>query len=123
VVLSPDEVARLLDAAPGLKYKAALSVAYGAGLRVSEVVALKVSDIDSKRMIIRVEQCKGRKDRYVMLSPHLLDSRRVVRSFAGDAGSADHNRPTGFVIPLIASYTSLQQTSATDRRRQNPHSV
>jgi integrase len=56
VVLGPDEVARLLDAAPGLKYKAALSVAYGAGLRVSEVVALKVSDIDSKRMVIRVEQ-------------------------------------------------------------------
>ena len=65
VVLSPEEVARLLDAAPGLKYKAALSVAYGAGLRASEVVSLKVSDIDSKRMIIRVEQGKGRKDRYV----------------------------------------------------------
>lgn len=69
VVLSPEEVARLLDAAPTLKYKAALSVAYGAGLRVSEVVALKVSDIDSQRMVIRVEQGKGRKDRYVMLSP------------------------------------------------------
>ncbi len=53
VVLSPEEVARLLDAAPALKYKAALSVAYGAGLRVSEVVALKVGDIDSKRMVIR----------------------------------------------------------------------
>jgi integrase/recombinase XerD len=56
VVLSPEEVARLLDAAPGLKYKAALSVAYGAGLHAAEVVSLKVSDIDSKRMIIRVEQ-------------------------------------------------------------------
>jgi integrase/recombinase XerD len=72
VVLSPEEVARLLDAAPSLKYKTALSVAYGAGLRASEVVALKVSDIDSQRMVIRVEQGKGRKDRYVMLSPHLL---------------------------------------------------
>src|SRR6476620_8435849 len=72
VVLSPEEVARLLDAAPGLKYKAALSVAYGAGLRANEVVSLKISDIDSERMIIRVEQGKGRKDRYVMLSPHLL---------------------------------------------------
>jgi site-specific recombinase XerD len=70
VVLSPEEVARFLDAAPGLKYKAALSVAYGAGLRVSEVVALKVSDIDSERMVIRIEQGKGHKDRYVMLSPH-----------------------------------------------------
>ena len=68
---------RLLDAAPGLKYKAALSVAYGAGLRVSEVVTLKVSDIDSKRMVIRVEQGKGRKDRYVMLSPHLLELLRA----------------------------------------------
>jgi integrase/recombinase XerD len=77
VVLSPGEVARFLDAAPGLKYKAALSVAYGAGLRAAEVVALKVSDIDSKRMVIRVEQGKGRKDRYVMLSPHLLDLLRA----------------------------------------------
>ncbi len=68
VVLSPEEVARLLDAAPGLKYKAALSVAYGAGLRAGEVVSLKVSDIDSKRMLIRVEQGKGGKDRYVMLA-------------------------------------------------------
>lgn len=79
VVLSPPEVARLLDCAPGpgLKYKAALSVAYGAGLRASEVVCLKVTDIDSERMMIRVEQGKGRKDRYVMLSPHLLDLLRA----------------------------------------------
>jgi integrase/recombinase XerD len=68
VVLSPEEVARLLEAAPGLKYKAALSVAYAAGLRASELVSLKVCDIDSARMVIRVEQGKGRKDRYVMLS-------------------------------------------------------
>jgi integrase/recombinase XerD len=73
VVLSPEEVARFLEAAPGVKYKAALSVAYGAGLRVSEVVALKVSDIDSKRMMLRVEQGKGRRDRHAMLSPLLLD--------------------------------------------------
>jgi integrase/recombinase XerD len=59
VVLSPEEVARLLEAAPSLKYKAALSVAYGAGLRASEVVSLKVSDIDSARMLIRVEQGKS----------------------------------------------------------------
>ena len=77
VVLSVKEVARLLAAAPGLKYKAALSVAYGAGLRAAEVVSLKVSDIDSERMIIRVEQGKGGKDRYVMLSPHLLDLPRI----------------------------------------------
>lgn len=83
VILSLEEVARLLEAAPGLKYKAALSVAYGAGLRVSEVVSLKVTDIDSSRMLIRVEQGKGRKDRYVMLSECLLqllrDWWRVMR--------------------------------------------
>src|SRR5437660_6880423 len=62
-VLSGEEVLRLLEAAPGPKHKAALSVAYGAGLRAMEVVALKVSDIDSKRMMLRVEQGKGRKDR------------------------------------------------------------
>ena len=59
VVLSPEEVARLLNAAPGLKYKAALSIAYGAGLRASEIISLKLSDIDSARMVIRVEQGKS----------------------------------------------------------------
>jgi integrase/recombinase XerD len=73
VVLNQEEVIRLLEAAPGLKYKAAFGVAYGAGLRVSEVVALKVSDIDSQRMTLRVEQGKGQRDRYVMLSPQLLE--------------------------------------------------
>jgi site-specific recombinase XerD len=73
VVLNQEEVVRFLEAAPGIKYKAAFGVAYGAGLRVSEVAALKVSDIDSQRMTLRVEQGKGRKDRYVMLSPQLLE--------------------------------------------------
>jgi integrase/recombinase XerD len=90
VVLSPEEVARLLDAAPGLKYKAALSVAYGAGLRASEVVSLKIGDIDSQRMVIRVEQGKGRKDRYVMLSPHLLELLRAWWKAA---------RPQGWLFP------------------------
>ena len=73
VVLNPEEVVRLLEAAPGPKYKAAFAAAYGAGLRVSEVSSLKVSDIDSKRMLLRVEQGKGRKDRHAMLSPQLLE--------------------------------------------------
>jgi integrase/recombinase XerD len=73
VVLSPEEVALLLAHAPGLKYRAALSIAYGCGLRVSEIVNLKVTDIDSARMLIRVEQGKGRKGRFAMLSPDLLD--------------------------------------------------
>jgi site-specific recombinase XerD len=90
VVLSPEEVARLLNAAPGLKYKAALSVAYGAGLRAAEVVSLKVSDIDSGRMIIRVEQGKGRKDRNVMLSASLLE---LLRAWWRAA------RPQGWLFP------------------------
>ncbi|MFG1294877.1 tyrosine-type recombinase/integrase [Xanthobacter variabilis] len=73
VVLSTEEVALLLAHAPNLKSRAALSLAYGRGLRVSEVAHLKVADIDSARMLIRVEQGKGRKDRYVMLAPDLLD--------------------------------------------------
>ncbi len=77
VVLSPEEVTRLLDAAPGLKYRAALSLAYGAGLRASEVVSLKVSDIDSARKVIRIEQGKGSKDRYATLAPSLVDLLRV----------------------------------------------
>lgn len=73
VVLSPDEVARLLNAATNPKHKTALAVAYGAGLRVSEVAALKVCDIDSQRMTLRIEQGKGSKDRFAMLSPALLN--------------------------------------------------
>ena len=70
-VLSVDEVARLLQAAPNIKYKAALGVAYGAGLRASEVTHLKVDDIDSQRMLIRVEQGKGRKDRNAIVDDAL----------------------------------------------------
>ena len=77
VVLSPEEVARLIAAAGKPEYRAALSVAYGAGLRASEVVGLKTTDIDSRRMTLRVEQGKGHKDRYAMLSPVLLDTLRT----------------------------------------------
>lgn len=77
VVLSRDEAARLIAAAGNPKYQAALSVAYGAGLRASEVVGLKVGDIDSQRMTLRVDQGKGRKDRYAMLSPVLLERLRM----------------------------------------------
>jgi site-specific recombinase XerD len=83
-------VARFLEAAPGIKYKAAFSVAYGAGLRVSEVAALKVCDIDSKRMMLRIEQGKGRKDRYAMLSPTLLELLRDWYRIA---------RPQGWLFP------------------------
>jgi site-specific recombinase XerD len=78
VVLSADEVVRFLEAIPSLKSRTALTTVYAAGLRVSELVLLKITDIDSQRMVIRVEQGKGGKDRYVMLSPQLL---RILRSY------------------------------------------
>ena len=77
VVLSLAEVEQFLRSITSLKYRAMLMTAYGAGLRLSEVVALRVSDIDSQRMLIRVRQGKGRKDRYVMLSPALLTVLRL----------------------------------------------
>ena len=77
VVLSREEVSRLIAAAWNLKHQTALSVAYGTGLRASEVISLKVGDVDSQRMTLRVEQGKGRKDRYAMLPPILLERLRV----------------------------------------------
>jgi site-specific recombinase XerD len=77
VVLSQEEVVAFFDHIPSLRYRAVLMACYGAGLRVSEAVALKISDIDSKRMVLRVEQGKGRKDRYVPLSERLLKVLRI----------------------------------------------
>ena len=92
VVLSVQNVSEVLAAAPGpgLKYRAALSISYGGGLRAAEVCALKIGDIDSGRMLIHVEQGKGRKDRKVMLSPHLLE---LLRAYWREA------RPAGWLFP------------------------
>jgi integrase/recombinase XerD len=125
VVLSPEEVARLLDAAPGLKYKAALSVAYGAGLRAAEVVSLKVGDIDSERMVIRVEQGKGRKDRNVMLSPRLLELLRAWYKAAHPQGWLFPGQNP--VNPLTtrqfnrACHTAAQ--TANIKKRVSPHTL
>lgn len=86
IVLNLDEAKRFMASATHPKYKAALAVAYGAGLRVSEIVSLKVGDIDSQRMAIRVEQGKGKRDRYAMLSPVLLEHLRTWWSFANQQG-------------------------------------
>ena len=96
VVLSREEVARLIAAAPNQKYQTALSIAYGTGLRVSEVITLKVSDIDSQRMTLRVEQGKGRKDRYAMLSPVLLER---LRSWWRVAHAQGRMLPNGWLFP------------------------
>lgn len=89
-ILSPDEVVRFLEAVPSLKARAALTTAYAAGLRVSEVVSLKVGDIDSGRMLIQVRHGKGAKDRTVMLSAQLLDILRTYWRLM---------RPTDWLFP------------------------
>ena len=76
-ILSPEEVVQFLDCVPGIKHRMILTTCYAAGLRISEAVRLKPHAIDSKRMVIRVEQGKGQKDRYVMLSPKLLETLRT----------------------------------------------
>jgi site-specific recombinase XerD len=96
VVLSREEVSRLIAAAGNLKHQTALAVAYGAGLRASEVVALKVSDIDSQRMTLRIEQGKGSKDRYAMLSPVLLES---LRAWWRTARAEGHMLNGGWLFP------------------------
>jgi integrase/recombinase XerD len=90
VVLSQDEVSRFFESISNIKHRAIVITAYATGLRVSEVLSLRVSDIDSQRMMIRVQQGKGRKDRYVMLSPHLLELLRTYWKMA---------RPQGWLFP------------------------
>jgi len=95
-VLSVDQVARLLQAITNLKHRAALSIAYGAGLRASEVTHLKIADIDSERMIVRVNQGKGQRDRYAMLSPSLLE---LLRAWWRHGHAQGKMRPGGWLFP------------------------
>lgn len=104
VILSREEVSRLIDSARTLKHRTALSVAYGAGLRVSEVVALKVTDIDSTRMLLRVEQAKGQKDRYALLPPILLERLRTWWRHARAAGKV---LPGGYLFPGLDPLDSM----------------
>jgi len=95
-ILSVEEVTRLIQCAGSLKYQAALSVAYGAGLRASEITHLKIADVDSKRMILRIEQGKGGRDRHAMLSPELL---KILRVWYRDGQSNRKMLPGGWLFP------------------------
>jgi site-specific recombinase XerD len=95
-VLSVEEVTRVLDAAGSLKYKAALSVAYGSGLRASEIVHLKIADIDSERMVLRVDNGKGQRDRHAMLSPALLE---ILRAWYREGQATRKMLPGGWLFP------------------------
>lgn len=130
-VLSVEEVGRLLEAAPGIKYRAALGAAYGAGLRVSEVAHLKIDDIDSKRMLIRIEEGKGRRDRNAMLSPQLLE---LLRLWWREGKRRSVLLPHGWLFPG-RSYTDPVSTrqlhrivqeaaeAAGIRKRVSPHTL
>ena len=96
VVLSPEEAARVIAATTCLKHQAALSVAYGAGLRVAEVASLKVGDIDSERMLIRVERGKGGRYRHALLSPGLL---ALLRAWWQEGRQQGVMRPGGWLFP------------------------
>lgn len=102
VVLSREEAAQFLAAIASLKYRTVLSLCYGAGLRISEALHLQVSDIDSKRMMIRVRQAKGHKDRYVMLSPKLLE---LLREYW------KAERPTTWLFPRRRKDQPLDATT------------
>ncbi len=95
-LLAPDEVARLLTATTCLKHRAALSVAYGAGLRVAEVASLKVGDIDSERMLIQVERGKGGRGRHALLSADLL---ALLRAWWQEGRREGVMRPAGWLFP------------------------
>jgi integrase/recombinase XerD len=115
-VLSVEEVGRLLEAAPGIKYRAALGVAYGAGLRVSEVAYLKADDIDSKRMLIRIEEGKGRKDRNAMLSPQLLE---LLRLWWREGKRRSVLLPHGWLHRAVCEAAE----AAGIRKRVSPHTL
>ncbi len=118
VILSLEEVTRLLQSAGGLKYQAALGVAYGAGLRANEVAHLSVGDIDSERMVLRVEQGKGKRDRYAMLSPALLE---LLRAWWRHARAQRKMLPGGWLFPgqnPVNPVTTRQLARAFHRARK-----
>ncbi len=105
VVLSPAEVARFFRAIPSLKQRTILMLAYGAGLRVGEVVELRLSDIDRERRVIRVRQAKNKKDRYTMLSPALVEMLDRYLWAAAARGSAVHYAAAGSADHAAAPYS------------------
>lgn len=113
VILAADEIVRFLEAVPGLRNRVALTTAYGAGLRVGEVARLATGAIDSSRMLIRVEHGKGGKDRYVMLSPQLLQILRAYWRLARPGQWLFPGRDAGTSV----SVATLQEACRTAARR------
>jgi integrase len=118
VVLSPEEVARFLEAAPGVKYKAAFSVAYGAGPRVSEVAALKVSDIDSERMMPRVEQGNPLRPTPLLRSDIIFGRHRCTR-YSIRKVTRSHTAP--HISPIDFSSLDRQKKATSFRHFRTAH--
>jgi site-specific recombinase XerD len=128
-VLSPEEVTRLINASPNLYHRTLLTTLYSTALRRAELCRLKVSDLDSQRMMIRIEQGKGRRDRYVPLSPKLLETLRVywrwmkpkIFLFPGTVKGVRADVP---ISPNMVWYACRQAALAADiRKRLSPHSL
>jgi integrase/recombinase XerD len=108
VILSPEEVLQFLSSVPRLKGRTVLTVCYAAGLRISEAIAVKATDVDSKRMTLRVDQGKGQKDRYVMLSERLLV---ILRDWYRAA------RPTPWLFPGVIPGSHVTREGINDACR------
>jgi site-specific recombinase XerD len=125
VVLSRNEVTQLFDAVLDLKYRTALMTVYAAGLRVSEVTHLKLTDIDSQRMCIRVEQGKGNKDRYVILSEKLLlHLRKYWADYRPDPWLfMDKRRKTHLPISTVRAVCKRARKDAKIKKEVKPHTL
>ena len=125
VILSPEEVLRLLQAAPSFPHHVIFSTMYGTGMRVSEAVHLRATDIDSQRMTIRIQQGKGRKDRYVQLSPKLLEPLRSywrkVRPGEWLFPGQIPNQPLG--RDAVGDAVTQASERAGLKKRASPHSL
>src|SRR6185369_13257118 len=111
-ILSREEVVRLLDSVPDIQQHAILCTAYATGLRLSELRHLRLTDIDSQRMVVRVEQGKGQKDRYVMLSPLLLEELRAYWK---------RTRPRVWLFPGAAADQPISQGAIEKACQQARH--
>ena len=125
IVLSPEEVLQFLGCVTNTKHHAILTTCYAAGLRISETVRLKPADIDSRRMVIRVEQGKGQKDRYVMLSPKLLETLRGYWRAVRPKGWLFDGDAAGQPISISAVESACQKARRRSGLRKpiTPHSL
>jgi site-specific recombinase XerD len=116
-VLSEEEIIQIFNAVGNLKHKAILMTIYSAGLRISEAINLKIKDIDSQRMQIRVEQSKGKKDRYTLLAAKTLDILRMYVKeykpknwlFEGQSGEQYSDRSINAILKMAVAKTNIKK--------------